>query len=272
MDMVTSTEVFDAVARRLRRGQSTLVANHNLRSLGLIRHDTELRAFYERAHLVEIDSVPLILWARLMGRPSRRFHRCTYLDWRDEFWTRAIEERWRVFVLGGAEGVAERGAARVRADFPEIALAVRHGHFDAEPGSAENEAVLAEIAAFRPDILLVGMGMPRQEHWTLRNHDHLPPCAIFTVGGAFDYEAGVQTAAPRWLGRIGLEWLFRLATDPRRLFRRYCCEPWGLLGVLARDLFDRLSRRPRPTRDRSFAAEYGDGGRVVRRPNAQAKD
>ena len=80
------------------------------------------------------------------------------------------------------------------------------------------------------------MGMPRQEVWLLRNRHRLPPCVVFSVGAAFDYEAGVQIAAPRWIGRVGLEWLFRLAIDPRRLFYRYCVESWFLLGPAGRDI------------------------------------
>jgi N-acetylglucosaminyldiphosphoundecaprenol N-acetyl-beta-D-mannosaminyltransferase len=241
MDLVKSTEVFNFIARRIAAGERAIVANHNLQSLGLIQKDPELRRFFDAADLVEVDSVPLLVWARLMGRRSRLFHRCTYLDWRDEFWSRATEAGWRVFILGGAEGVAETACTRIRADWPQVELASRHGYFDAAPGSAENAAVLAAIRAFRPDVLFVGMGMPRQELWIGRHLDALPPCAILTVGGAFDYEAGVQVPAPRWVGRLGAEWLFRLALNPRRLFRRYLLEPWILASLVWRDLVQRLA-------------------------------
>ena len=85
--------------------------------------------------------------------------------------------------------------------------------------------------------------MPRQEAWIARNLAALPDCVILNVGAAFDYEAGVQRAAPRWMGRVGLEWLYRLAHDPRRLFRRYCVEPWSLAGPAARDVLTALRRR-----------------------------
>ena len=100
----------------------------------------------------------------------------------------------------------------------------------------------AEINAFAPHILLVGMGMPRQEAWIVRNHSALGPCAIFSVGAAFDYEAGAQRAAPRWMGKVGLEWLFRLAADPGRLFTRYCIEPWFLVRRALADLFRTVRR------------------------------
>ena len=78
--------------------------------------------------------------------------------------------------------------------------------------------------------------MPRQELWIVQNLAALPDAVILPVGAAFDYEAGAQKAAPRWMGPLGLEWLFRLAADPRRLFVRYCVEPWFLIGPALADL------------------------------------
>jgi len=237
MDLVRPEEAFHFVAGRLARGQGSIIANHNLHSLYLAAKSPGVRAFFAAADLVEVDSTPLIHWARLIGRSSRSFHRCTYLDWRDLFWTRARTEGWRVCFVGGAPGVADRARETILADYPGVNLVTHHGYFDATVGSAENAALVAEINAFAPHILLVGMGMPRQELWVLENHPALTsPCASFTVGGAFDYEAGAQKAAPRWMGRLGIEWLFRLVADPRRLFVRYCVEPWSLVGPALADL------------------------------------
>jgi len=245
MDLVRPEEVFHFVAGRLARGESSIIANHNLHSLYLSRRKTAVRDFFKAADLVEVDSTPLILWARLIGRSSRRFHRCTYLDWRDVFWAGARDEGWRVFFVGGAPGVAETARDKILTDWPGVELSVHHGYFDASPGSSENAAVVEAINAFKPQILLVGMGMPRQEVWVLENHAAVAgPCAHFTVGGAFDYEAGVQKAAPRWMGQMGVEWLFRLVADPRRLFTRYCVEPWSLVGPALADLRHAFLERP----------------------------
>ena len=103
--------------------------------------------------------------------------------------------------------------------------------------------MVAEITAFRPHILFVGMGMPRQEAWLLHHTEFLPPCVTFSVGAAFDYEAGAQSAAPRWVGRAGLEWLYRLVRDPKRLFYRYCVEPWTLFPVALTDIVVAMRNR-----------------------------
>jgi N-acetylglucosaminyldiphosphoundecaprenol N-acetyl-beta-D-mannosaminyltransferase len=243
MDLVRPEEVFHFVAGKIAARESAVVANHNLHSLYLVRKDEKIAEFFRKSDLIEVDSVPLIFWARIVGRASRRFHRCTYLDWRDAFWERAIQENWKVFFVGGAPGVGEKATARIRADWPGAQIRTHHGYFDVAPGSAENQAVVEAINAYKPDIVLVGMGMPRQEIWILENQAKLGPCVSFTVGGAFDYEAGVQLASPRWMGQVGMEWLFRLMVDPQRLFTRYCVEPWHLLGPAIRDLGKALVRQ-----------------------------
>ena len=247
MDFVKPAEMLLFLRRAVQARTQVVIANQNSHSLYLGRRDAELRAFLESADLVQVDSMPVILWSRLLGRRARRFHRSTYLDWRDGFWTLAQAEGWRVTYLGGAPGVAEKAARRLRIDFPGVNLQVRDGYFDAAPGSAQNAAVVEMLNAYSPDVLLVGMGMPRQELWIAQNRARLNARALLPVGAAFDYEAGVQAEAPRWTGRLGIEWAYRLAKDPKRLFSRYCIEPWFLTGALLGDLIARLAevRAPR---------------------------
>jgi N-acetylglucosaminyldiphosphoundecaprenol N-acetyl-beta-D-mannosaminyltransferase len=246
VDLVKPEEVLHHVQQAVLEGRKSLIANHNLHSLYLIQKRPELAAFYDRADLVEVDSTPLLWFSRALGLHSRGFHRCTYLDWRDHFWSVANREGWRVMSIGGAPGVGDEAARRLTARYPGADIAVHHGFFDAHPDSSENAAVLAQVSAFQPHILFVGMGMPRQELWIADNFDALPDCVILSVGAAFDYEAGVQSAAPRWMGRAGIEWAYRLFHDPKRLFVRYCVEPWTLLPLALRDIRDARRRRSPP--------------------------
>jgi len=246
VDLVTPAEVMAFTQRRIRSGARGVVANHNLHSLYLVRREPEMRAFYESADLIEIDSMPMIFWGRLTRKPAEPRHRGTYLDWREDFWAMAQTEGWRVFYLGGAPGVAERAILNLRQRHPRVILAGRHGYFDSNPGSSENQAVLAEINAFRPDVLFVGMGMPRQEIWIARCNLQIEHGVVFPVGAAFDYEAGAQVAAPRWIGRLGLEWAFRLASSPARLAERYLVEPWSLLPAAVSDLMQAYAHRRGP--------------------------
>ncbi|AQR62921.1 glycosyltransferase [Brevundimonas sp. LM2] len=243
VDLVRPEEVLNQVEAWVAQGRKAVVANHNLNSLNLVRRHPDMADFYRRADLVEVDSAPLIAFARLIGIHGRAFHRCTYLDWRDHFWSLADRKGWRVMYLGGAPGVAETARQRLAARYPGAEIAVRDGYFDAAPGSAGTAEVIAALNAFQPNILFVGMGMPRQEVWIGQTLDALPDSVIFSVGAAFDYEAGVQSVAPRWMGPLGLEWLYRLVRDPGRLARRYLIEPWGLADLILADVVTAIRGR-----------------------------
>jgi N-acetylglucosaminyldiphosphoundecaprenol N-acetyl-beta-D-mannosaminyltransferase len=151
--------------------------------------------------------------------------------------TAAVQQGWRVFYLGSKPGVAERGAEILQQRFPGLQIATAHGYFDARPDSQENQAVLAEINTYQPHVLMVGMSMPRQEHWVLDNLEQISANAILTAGAAMDYVAGAVPTPPRWAGKWGLEWLFRLVAEPRRLARRYLVEPWFVLRLFLSERF-----------------------------------
>jgi len=236
VDIASRDEVLAYIAGAVADARKAIIGNQNLHSLKLSQTNASLRAFFDMADIIEIDSMPLLHWGRLLGLPLTTFHRSTYLDWRDDFWTAAARRGWRVFLLGSTEAVNDRAVARLTAEWPGVTLAGRHGYFDPRAGAPDNDAVVAEINAFRPDVLLVGMGMPLQETWIRDNYAHIDSGVVLSIGAAFDYEAGAQTAAPRVYGALCLEWLFRLVHDPRRLFWRYMVEPWGLVGPALADL------------------------------------
>ncbi|HEY5107525.1 MAG TPA: WecB/TagA/CpsF family glycosyltransferase [Caulobacteraceae bacterium] len=243
VDLITPGEMLRFVDIVAAAGGSAVIANHNAHSLALMRRDHALAEFFHQADVIQIDSTPMIAWGRLLGAPVTRAHRSTYLDWRAQFWPLADLRRWRVFYLGGAPGVAAVACRRLGAAWPNVTLASNDGFFDSAPGSTDNLRLLERIEAFEPDIVFVGMGMPRQERWILENRAHFTKGVIFPVGAAFDYEAGAQATPPRWSGRLGVEWLFRLLSQPLRLGSRYLIEPWSLLPAAGRDLAAALGGR-----------------------------
>jgi N-acetylglucosaminyldiphosphoundecaprenol N-acetyl-beta-D-mannosaminyltransferase len=105
-----------------------------------------------------------------------------------------------------------------------------------DPDGSENKSVLQQIADFQPHLLMVGMGMPRQELWIEANLNAIQANVILATGAVLDYVAGVIPTPPRWSGPLGLEWAFRLASEPKRLTPRYLIEPWTILRVIARDM------------------------------------
>ena len=227
------------IAEAIERNQRWIIANHNLHSVYLYHHDAKMRGFYAKADYTHVDGMALVFLGRLLGLPLRREHRVTYADWLDPLIAEAAQQGWRVFYLGSKPGVAEEGARILQQRFPSLQIATAHGYFDPHPDSKENQAALAAIEAYQPHVLMVGMSMPRQEHWMLDNLNSLSANVILPSGAAIDYIAGAVPTPPRWAGRWGLEWLFRLIAEPKRLWRRYLVEPWFLLRLL---LADRLTQ------------------------------
>jgi N-acetylglucosaminyldiphosphoundecaprenol N-acetyl-beta-D-mannosaminyltransferase len=224
------------VEQGIREGHKWIIANHNLHSVYLVHRYAKLREFYSRVHWTHIDGMPLVALGRLYGYPLRRDQRVTFVDWTYPLMDLAACKGWRVFYVGSSKCSSERGAAQLRRLFPALQIEVSDGYFDERHGSAENEALIQRINTYGPDLLIVGMGMPRQEFWTHDNFARLKAHVILSSGGAaFDYVAGIVPTPPRWSGRLGLEWAFRLANDPLRLFTRYLIEPWYILLLLALD-------------------------------------
>ncbi len=227
------------VAEAIAGGHRRVIANHNLHSIHLFHRDPRMRELYARAHAIHADGMPLVLWSRVLGHRVDRQHRTTSLDWHEPLAREGADRRWGFFLLGATSQVAERAAWELLRRFPGLRVAAHHGYFDASLDAKTNTDVLDRIETFGTQVLMVGMGMPRQEHWILENLDRIHANVIFPVGGLFDYLAGTVPTPPRWLGRLGLEWAFRLAAEPRRLWRRYLLEPWALVPWMWRDLVSR---------------------------------
>jgi exopolysaccharide biosynthesis WecB/TagA/CpsF family protein len=213
-------------------GKSHVIAYHNMHSFYIWYHNAKMREFFSLADHTYIDGMPLIAMGRIMGLPLQRQHRTTNLDLLPLIAAEAARQGWRIFFLGSKPTVGEKAAKQMRKNHPGLKILTYHGHFNPARSGQENQAVLSEIRAYAPHILLVGMGMPRQELWILENRREIVANVICPVGAIMDYLAGVVPTPPRWLGPVGLEWLYRLLAEPARLSRRYLWEPWFVLGKM----------------------------------------
>lgn len=243
IDRVTPDELFERVGVAVRTRRTFLAVSQNLHSVYLAQSDATLRRVQEAADVVRIDGMPLVWAARAFGYPVERRHRSGWMDLMDPFCRAAAASGWSVFYLGSRDGVAEAGAQELRRRHPGLRIVTHHGYVDTAVGSPGALALLDAIASARPDVLMVGMGMPRQERWIADHRASLDVPVVLTCGAAIDYVAGVVPTPPRWLGRLGVEWLYRLLAEPRRLWRRYLIEPWVVLAVLVRDVVHRVRGR-----------------------------
>jgi N-acetylglucosaminyldiphosphoundecaprenol N-acetyl-beta-D-mannosaminyltransferase len=240
VEALSMAELNAIVADAVENHRRIIVGNHNLHSIYQYHHDAKMRFFYAVADRIHVDGMAVIGLGRLLGAPLRRNHRVTYVDWMASLAKEAAEHGWRIFYVGSRPGVAEQGAEVLRRSYPGLKIETAHGFFDSNPTSPEAQAVASRIEACRPNLLITGMGMPRQEHWIVDHLGKLSANVILNGGAALDYFAGVVPTPPRWAGRFGLEWLFRLLAEPRRLWTRYFVEPWFIAYKL---MIEVISRR-----------------------------
>lgn len=216
-------------------GYRARVFNVNVHAMNLAYRREDFRRQLLAAETVFCDGEGVRLAARLLGH--RLPPRITYADWLWQLAAWAAREEVGFYFLGAEPGVAETAAQVLRARHPALrVLGVRHGFWRCQGES--DETVVENVNAVAPDILVVGLGMPFQELWLGRWWSQLNARICLTGGACFDYASGRLGRCPRWMRDHGMEWVYRLGQEPRRLFRRYMFgNPW----FLARVLVSRLS-------------------------------
>ncbi len=217
---ITDLELLDFIVQRISAGQRAIVANVNVHAMNIAAENPRFRRFLNRADLVFCDGFGVKWGARLVGVDIP--YRYTPPDWLPDLCETCVERDYSIFLLGARPGISQRTAQKLQAEHPGLQIAgAHHGYFDKAPDSTENREVIRTINLSRPDILVVGFGMPLQEYWLSDNWAQLEATIGITVGAALDYLAGEVIRAPSWMTDYGLEWLGRLLIEPRRLWRRY---------------------------------------------------
>lgn len=245
---VTFEETIDWCVRRMRSGRPACLATANVDFLMQAAHDPELQRILLEADLVIADGMPIVWLARRFGPALRE--RVTGSDLTPLLAAACAREGLSLFLLGGAPGVAEKAAATLVERNPGLQVAGTHSPPLAGLLDLNHADILARLRQGRPHLLLVAFGAPKQEKFiNLHLRKWQVPLAV-GVGGTLDFLAGTQTRAPRWVQRIGFEWLWRMGTNPRRLFRRYASNIRFMFGLVRKlEGLRRLPYRP-PAEDR----------------------
>ena len=207
----------------------TLVESHQ---------DDELRDALDRG-LIQPDGMPLVWLGRAGGRPVERV--CGP-DFMPALIESGIARGRRHFFYGGAPGVPEALAARLLQRYPRLQVAGTLSPPFRQLAPEEEDAIVTEINAARPDYVWVGLGTPKQDLWLARNRSRLNASALLAVGAAFDLMAGRRRRAPRWMQQTGTEWIYRLAMEPRRLATRYTRVNARFVRLLLADYLGRSAR------------------------------
>jgi N-acetylglucosaminyldiphosphoundecaprenol N-acetyl-beta-D-mannosaminyltransferase len=233
----------DEISSWVHSGQRSYVCVTGAHGVLECSRDEELARMHNEAGLIVADGMPMVWAGRYAALPEIGHVRGA--DLMLGVLERAERHGWSSYFYGGAEGVPELLADRLRERFPELTVAGYHSPPFRALTPDEDREIVDRINASGADIVWVGLSTPKQERWMATHREQLAPQVLLGVGAAFDYHAGLMRQAPKVLHNSGLEWLYRLVCEPRRLWRRY------LLG------HSRFAWRVLRTRPTALALESG---------------
>jgi N-acetylglucosaminyldiphosphoundecaprenol N-acetyl-beta-D-mannosaminyltransferase len=230
-DLAEAVTTLDRWRRERRRDYVCCVTVHGLVTA---QRDPEIRGALNRCGLATEDGMPLVWWCRAAG--FRAADRVCGPDLLDAMCARTAENGYRHYFYGGSPEVVAQLVAGLTRRHPGLAVAGYHSPPFRPLTVEEDAADVAIINAARPDYVWVGLGMPKQEKWMAAHVGRIEAAALIGVGAAFDFHAGAKPRAPLWMQRSGLEWLFRLISEPRRLAGRYLVDNTIFVAHVARQL------------------------------------
>jgi len=240
---VSPINLDDAIAtieRWISEGSRNYVCITSVHGVMESRRDQRLRRIHNDAGMVTPDGMPLVWFSRFCGKG--RTDRVCGTDLMRKMTAVSSQRGYRQFYYGGAEGVADKLKQALITAHPKLDVAGTLCPPFRELTPEEDRAVVAAINAARPHIVWVGLSTPKQEYWMARHLGRIEAPVTVGVGAAFDFLAGGKRRAPLWMQRNGLEWLFRLCSEPRRLWRRYADIVPGFLTLAAGELLRRAIR------------------------------
>jgi N-acetylglucosaminyldiphosphoundecaprenol N-acetyl-beta-D-mannosaminyltransferase len=239
VDSVTFDEALDRIVELVESENGGAVFTPNVDHVVKSERDVAFCRAYSRADLCVADGMPLVWASRLLGSPLPQ--KVSGSDLVLPVAQLAVQRRWGVYLLGGEPGVAEEAGKRMAREFGVKIAGTDSPAVGADGCMDEADHALERLAAARPNLVLVALGAPKQELWIDRFAPQIKPAVAIAVGGSLDFVAGRVRRAPPWMSRVGLEWLFRLAQEPRRMWRRYLVEDPRFVAIVART---RLARKP----------------------------
>ena len=235
IDRVTFEEALRLVADMVDRRHGGMVFTPNVDHVVMAGENERFQRAYAAADLSLADGVPVVWASRLLGSPLPE--KVSGSDFVPALMQLAEARGYRVYLLGGAPGAAERAARRLSSEHPALRIAgTLAPRVELRERAADRAWIVSEVLRAAPDIVLVGLGAPKQELWIHEVRRALAPAVLLGVGASIDFLAGTARRAPRWMSSAGLEWAYRLAREPRRLWRRYLLRDPRFLGIVAGEL------------------------------------
>jgi len=243
IDARSFDDVVDEIVAHARAGGAPgYIVTPNTHHVTLLQSDAKFRRIYADAFLAVPDGVPLLWAGKLLGEPLRG--RVNGTDLFEALCAQAARYDLRVFMLGGRPGAAEAARSVLEARNPGLQVCGTYCPpigFERDP--AESARILAAIEAARPHLLFVGLGAPKQEYWMYDNRAALRVPMSLGIGVSFEFVGGIVARAPVWMQRTGLEWFYRLVSEPKRMWRRYLVCNVVFCALVARQFVSSAGRR-----------------------------
>jgi len=231
IDSLTMSEVVDEIDKLIAKKQCSYVVTPNIDHIVLMEKDTEFAEIYQNADLVVADGKPLIWISKLIGTPI--IEKISGSDLFPRMCEMAAKKGYSIFILGAAEGIADKAAYNLKRKYPGLNIV---GTYSPPMGFEKENRELAQIAdkikSAKPDVLAVSLGSPKGEKFV---YNHLSEYNVFlgiSIGATIDFEAGNVKRAPKWMAKHGLEWLFRITQDPKRLIKRYWNDALKIIPII----------------------------------------
>lgn len=235
IDLLTCDALIDTIIGYSLKDSKSIVGHVNTKAMNLAYEGERYKTFLQQCDTVYVDGYGPLLGAKALGDKVSKTQRNTCPDFLDRLLYEIIEREQKIYFLSGTVEVITRFEKMMTRHYPQLQYRAHHGFFDKK--GVENDRVIESINTFQPDILYVGFGMPLQEYWILDNMYKIDATVFLPEGACLDFYTGTAYRAPQLLTDAGLEWVSRLVTEPRRLWKRYLIGNPKFLYRLFREQF-----------------------------------
>lgn len=220
IDNLTMDEALDAIENLIAQNKNAYVVTPNVDHIVQLERGGEIVDVYKNADLILCDGKPLIWISKWYGTPIKE--KISGSDLFPRLCERAAKKGYKMFFLGAAEGVAARAAVNLEKKYKGLQVVGTYSPpYGFEKNHEEMHKIITMIREAAPQILIVGLGAPKQEKFIYHNREALGVPISLGLGASLDFEAGEVKRAPRWMADHGLEWIYRIFQDPKRLAKRY---------------------------------------------------
>lgn len=231
VDNLTMKEAIQKIDELASNKKPSYVVTPNVDHIVKIESDNEFKQVYNEADLILTDGMPLIWISKLKGSPIKE--KVSGSDLFPEVCKLAAEKGYKIFLLGAAEGVAAKAAVNLKLKFNGLNIVGTYSpSYGFEKSLDEINNIISIINKSKPDILAVGLGAPKQEKFLYKFKERLNVPVSLAIGASIDFEAGNINRAPKWMQNSGLEWLYRLLKEPKRMFKRYLIDDINIIKLI----------------------------------------